>query len=514
MSGAVIYTRVSTEEQTRNLSLETQERTCREYCRHQGLEVLAVFEERGESAKTLDRTELKRLLDYCRTHKKQVGFVIVFDLKRFARNQNDHHALRAILTKLGVTLRSATEQISDDSTGRFIEGVLAATSQFDNEVRAERTVAGMNQALRRGRWPFKAPIGYKNTRAGDGHPIIVPDPLVAPLVREAFELAASRVRTHKEIALLLWEKGLRNTKGKPLTAQAFSHLLRNEIYSGAIRTKGKLSACLKGDFEPIVSEELFRRATLTLRGGKPESTPKRADDPDFPLRRFVRCGRCGKPLTGSWSKGRSKRYPNYHCKGSCKGAHIRKEVLERLFVDYLQRFQPKPEFLAAFNLVVCDVWKHRQSLTLDTASRTQEKLAQLKDKQKRLFECFVYDSAIDQATYDLERDHLAQEMALAEMELNDSKLEDLDLENLLALAEDLLGNLARLWPELPYDQKQKLQRALFPSGVPFLAGEFGTAEKCVLLKLIEDSQQPSSYLVDLSGVEPLTSSMRMTRSAN
>ena len=40
MVGAVIYVRVSTKEQTENLSLPTQLRACEEYCRRQGYEVL------------------------------------------------------------------------------------------------------------------------------------------------------------------------------------------------------------------------------------------------------------------------------------------------------------------------------------------------------------------------------------------------------------------------------------------------------------------------------------------
>jgi DNA invertase Pin-like site-specific DNA recombinase len=40
-------------------------------------------------------------------------------------------------------LRSATEPIDDTSTGKLMEGVLAAFAQFDNDVRSDRTRAGM-----------------------------------------------------------------------------------------------------------------------------------------------------------------------------------------------------------------------------------------------------------------------------------------------------------------------------------------------------------------------------------
>src|SRR5215211_6447832 len=162
MVGAVIYVRVSTKEQTENLSLPTQLKACEEYCQRQAFHVLARFREEGESAKTADRTELQKLLQFCRKNKGTVQFVVVFNLTRFAREKYDHFALRAHLKSLGISLRSATEPIDDTSTGQLMEGVLAAFAQFDNDVRSDRTRAGMRAALELGRWVFLAPIGYLN----------------------------------------------------------------------------------------------------------------------------------------------------------------------------------------------------------------------------------------------------------------------------------------------------------------------------------------------------------------
>jgi hypothetical protein len=72
MVGAVIYVRVSTKEQTENLSLPTQLRACEEYCRRQGYEILERFHEEGESAKSTDRSQLQNLLTYCRLNKGRV----------------------------------------------------------------------------------------------------------------------------------------------------------------------------------------------------------------------------------------------------------------------------------------------------------------------------------------------------------------------------------------------------------------------------------------------------------
>ena len=88
--------------------------------------------------------------------------MVVYNLTRVARERYDHFALRAHLKSLGISLRSATEPIDDTSTGKLMEGVLAAFAQFDNDVRSERTRAGMRAALELGRWTFRAPLGYLN----------------------------------------------------------------------------------------------------------------------------------------------------------------------------------------------------------------------------------------------------------------------------------------------------------------------------------------------------------------
>ena len=60
---AIIYCRVSTKEQAeKGYSLEGQEKDCRQFALNQGLNGVKVFVERGESAKTQDRTQLKNLI--------------------------------------------------------------------------------------------------------------------------------------------------------------------------------------------------------------------------------------------------------------------------------------------------------------------------------------------------------------------------------------------------------------------------------------------------------------------
>ena len=170
---------------------------------------------------------------YCRLNKGRVHFVVVFNLTRFARDKYDHFALRSHLQSLGISLRSATEPIDDTSTGKLMEGVLAAFAQFDNDCRSDRTRAGMKAALELGRWVFLAPIGYLNAPRAMGKSLM-PDPERAPLVRRAFEEYATGRFTKEQLLKQARAWGLTNRRGRPLTSQAIGMLVRNRLSAGIV----------------------------------------------------------------------------------------------------------------------------------------------------------------------------------------------------------------------------------------------------------------------------------------
>ena len=368
---AVIYTRVSTKGQTENLSLPTQLKTCEEYCERQGLEVIASFREEGESAKTADRTQLQKLLTFCRANKGRVQFVVVYNLTRFAREKYDHFALRAHLKSLGISLRSATEPIDDTSTGKLMEGVLAAFAQFDNDVRSERTRGGMRAALELGRWPFLAPLGYLNARGAAGKNLM-PDPERAPLIRRAFQDFATGRFTKDEVLQNVNTLGLTTRRGKAVPSQTFDAILRNPVYISQIQVAA-FGISKRGEFEPLITEKIFFRVQGILDGRYELTAPRGRNDPDFPLRGYVRCTACGKTLTASWSKGRSDYYAYYHCRNGCRAVNVAKTKLEDLFVQELARLQPTAGFMRLVKDRVLTAWRElkRGRAATDRRDRTQ-----------------------------------------------------------------------------------------------------------------------------------------------
>jgi len=505
MPGAVIYIRVSTKEQTENLSLSTQLRACEEYCSREGLDVLDRFKEEGESAKTADRTELQRLLTYCRTNKGRIHFVVVFNLTRFARDKYDHFALRSLLKSLGISLRSATEPIDDTSTGKLMEGVLASFAQFDNDVRSERTRAGMRAALEIGRWTFLAPLGYINAPRALGKSLMV-DPERGPIVRQVFDEYATGRFTKQQVLQHATEAGLRNRHGRPLSSQAIGMLLRNRLYAGVIDVAEYGVRGKRGDFDPLVSEATFYRVQSVLSGRTASTAPQVRSHPDFPLRRFVRCESCGRGLTGSWSKGRSGYYAYYHCRPGCRAVNVTKAKLEGLFADELARLQPTPGYMRLLNESILQIWKARKASVKAELTNAERAAKAIQDKLNRLDEAFLFERSIDIDTYDRHAERLREELTLARIDRHSGYLDELDVEAILAFAERVLPRAADLWIQASLDQRQRFQQLFFPEGIAF--GGNGFVRTAVTTRAFSYLQPPTSEnegLVDLTGIEPVTS---------
>jgi site-specific DNA recombinase len=500
---AVIYCRVSTKEQVQNLSLPTQRKVCLEYCQRQGIEADKVFVDEGESAKTALRAEFQKMLQYCRENKGRITFVIVYSLNRFSRNTHQHLVISALLASLGITLRSATEPIDNSSTGKLMETILSGFAQFDNDVKAERTKAGMKAAMERGRWPYGAPLGYLNSGGPKGQSNIIPDRERAPLIKKAFELYATGLYTRPQVLKMVHALGLRTRKGKMVTLQTFEGILRNSLYTGEMHAKF-LDKPERGSYEPIIEKLLFDQVQEIISGKKNTVTPYQRNHPDFPLRQFIKCGECARPLTASWSKGRTQKYPYYRCpNANCKAVNTRKQEVEGKFITLLERLTPKAPYLELFKAIVLDRWKEIQAEAVLASRKLEHSLQELKARRDKLIEAFIYKQLIDKTVYDHQMDKLREEIALGEVEAHNAKLEAFDIEGAVNFAQYLILNAPRLWVEMSLEQKQRFQKVLFPKGLSFSEGKFGTAETCIFFNMIQESAAPNSEVVSSTGFEPV-----------
>src|SRR6266702_3877683 len=188
---AVLYLRVSTSKQADKdndpdgYSLPAQEDACRRKAEALGAEVVAVFVDRGESAKTADRREFQRMLAFVKKS-GDIDYVILDKVDRFARNRRDDANLMFELRTAGAQLVSVKENIDETPAGQLLHAIMAGSAEFYSKNLATEALKGMTQKAKVGGTPGRAPIGYLNTRRRiDGREVrtVVVDPERASLVQ-------------------------------------------------------------------------------------------------------------------------------------------------------------------------------------------------------------------------------------------------------------------------------------------------------------------------------------------
>jgi site-specific DNA recombinase len=477
----IIYCRVSSAEQVDGTSLDTQQAACRAYCEQRNINVESVFIERGESAKTTDRTEFLSAIDTCKQAKGQISYFIVWKLDRFARQTTDHFKVKAMLSQYGVTLQSVTETIGNDPQGSLMETILAGFAQFDNDIRAQRSRNGMLEKIRNGVWVWGAPYGYCRTEKGGN---LVIDPEAAAFIRLVFESYASKSHTYDTVAELLQRRGFFSRKGKTPYRQLIAKIVRNPLYCGIIRMWGEEH---KGAFEPIVSPELFDKCQERFKD-KVRQGPRKAKNPDFPLRRFVVCAECQQPFTGSASTGRhGKKYPYYHHqRQSCvKASFIPRDKLEAKFVDYLADITPTPKFEESFKAIVTDLYGNRYKTTQDSRQRHDRELQKLRTARQRIFDAHTNGIYSDEEFLRQKRE-IDSRMAKQQALRPDDDMPVVDVTAALDFAFGMIRNSTDRWPTLSLDDRERFQKLIFDGQITFDGEKFGTAKLSPIYALYRD----------------------------
>lgn len=383
---AVLYLRVSTEEQTENYSLGTQEDICTREATKRGLTVVEQFKEEGKSAKNMiGRPELIHMLEYCRKNKKRISAVLVYRLDRISRQTSDYLAIRKKLSECDISLISATEPTGNSPTEKLVETMLAGFAQLDNDVRSERTRNGMRARFLAGLNTSHTPLGYLCLQGYS-----TKDPKTFDLMKKAWDLMATGSKTLREMADIMNAWGIRERycgEEKLLKSQTVSRLFKNKFYIG-ILTSEKYPEEIKGQHIPMISAKQYYRVQAILSGRNTNiAVPlakRNLDNDDFPLRRFVICSKCGTVLTGAWSK--QHRYAYYFCRSRCGMPSIPVDVVDNAVIALLQKVTPTNQCLNLFISVVRKLYMNRVSILQKRRLEADHDLSKLLAVRQALIE--------------------------------------------------------------------------------------------------------------------------------
>jgi site-specific DNA recombinase len=465
---AVLYVRISSEEQLRKsaTNIDTQIKKCVDACAHFGIEPVKTFTDKGESAykqAASERPALQAMLAYLRENRKKITHVVTTDLSRLARRIEDQATLLAGFRKAGLTYVSVDEPHASDSSaaGQLATGMLGLVNQFHSASLSERVTYRMRSGAQSGRHLHLAMLGYLNGTMTNGVKNIVPDPERAELVRKAFSLVADG-HVIAEVLRMVTALGLRSRNGLKLTKQTFSQMLHNRTYCGWVKQKEIVA---RGAFEPLISEELFDRAQQNMNGrSKRQKHVKHHED--WPLRRFVLCGSCGKPLTSGWVKNsKAQPYGFYFCaQKGCRAVSARKEDIEQDWLNLLAMMQPTMEGVNQVAEAAAASWQHRRVRAEEEQRQLNTRLIEQHALNKQTIEARVKGKISDE-DFATMKAAIAAEVAAIEQGLKRLEDERTGMQELIKNTEVRLSNLAKWWQEANLQDRVELQFSLWPDGL-------------------------------------------------
>lgn len=142
---AVVYARTASVRQAaEGASIELQKQACIAYCNGAGYEVESVYGETSTAKDMSKRKELNKLLEYCRKNKGKVDYLVIYKFDRLSRKLADHLWLRKKLTAMGITVKSTSELLDDNSVERKLqENIASAFAEYDKDVRSKRIHQGI-----------------------------------------------------------------------------------------------------------------------------------------------------------------------------------------------------------------------------------------------------------------------------------------------------------------------------------------------------------------------------------
>lgn len=347
MQNAVIYARFSSHGQNEQ-SIEGQVDDCQAYCESMNFNVVGIYKDKALSGRYDEkRSDFQRMI--ADSKKGLFQYIIVWKLDRFARNRYDSAIYKKDLSKRGIRVLSAKQQISPTNEGIFYEAILEANDEYYSLNLSTNVKRGQKQSAEKGLFlGGHCPFGYKINKQPVGNHYesrVEIDENTAPIVRFIFEEYANGT-SKKEIVNQLNAKGYKNYNGKPFHINNFQHTLSNPKYTGKYYFGEDKIEC-DNAYPALISQELFDKVQVRLKANK-RAPAKNKAVVDYLLTGKAYCGHCGTPMVGTSGKGKAgNKFYYYNCskkykQHTCNKASEKKGFLEWYVTEQTMQYVLQP----------------------------------------------------------------------------------------------------------------------------------------------------------------------------
>lgn len=463
----------------------------------------------------MDRPAMASLLAYLDKDPATNYIVIFDDLKRLARDTVFYLKLRREFDARGAKVECLNFTFEETPEGQFIETILASHGELERKQNQRQVIQKMKARLEKGYWPFVAPVGYRMAKDPIHGMVLKRFEPEASIVKEALEgFASGRFESQTDVQKFLHSKKFRGLK--EFSIDAVKKLLIRSVFAGYVEYEKWGVSRRVGHHEPIILSDTFEQIQGKLNG-KIKIYSRKDTNKDFPLRGFVLCSECMKPLTASWSTGRNGKHPYYHCKTKgcvMKAKSIKRMSIENEFSDILCAIKPQERTMRLTREILMDVWNKRVADVDNIRKSHENSLDDVRAKIRTFLDRIgKTENEAMIKTYEKEIEKLTNEEKILENQGKVMEGRSVDFGTALDRTFNFLKNPYLYWGKDDLASKHLVLKLVFGDRLAYKRGEgFGTANLALPLRVFELSQLDNSSVVDHSGIEPLTSPMPWARS--
>lgn len=461
---AVVYARVSTEDEKQLNSFEAQEAYYKDFCDEHGYEYKHTYKEQ-KSGVNADRAEFQQMLNdagikveqgdgeknfnYTLLKRKpKFNLIIVKDVARFARNVGDVTRVTNLLRVKEVYVLFETQGIctkkDDYEMVLTMYGMLA---EAESRANSKRQKFAMKYRIKNKIYTGNAlPYGYERD---DSNEIVINEDK-AGIVRYIFE--RSKDVGNRMVARELNEKGWKTETGIEWGASQVYQILEKKAYYGnpeinkystpqlnsiTKRLKKEDEVEVEGALPAIISKELYDEVRQAIQdrtstSGHGQRQPKTEDV----FQHKVKCGCCGGMYTRKRTmrknaKGITKEYYSYYClnrnkKSNCNNKRtVADTILKKLVCSETPVIHVKLDFGDTYSKIVDAVeqMKKRHSSSISTLK------AQCDELDRKMEEL---DERYDNEEVEAMRNRLAKRVEALTIQKQEvvKKINNLTFENL------------------------------------------------------------------------------------
>ena len=472
---AAIYARVSTEEQAKGYSLNTQVEACLSYVADRNYRATEVYKE-DYSGATLDRPELDKLRDAISGG--LIDVVIVYDIDRLARKSAYQVLIEEEFSRYQVLVEYVIGQYEDLDEGRLQKQIRASIAEYEKAKILERGKRGKRGKARSGYVIVGArpPYGYQ-VRSEPHKAWLEIDEDEAKIVRLVYQWYLDGDGQNGTLSMLgiaarLTEMGI-PTRGDKYahvakkrgrcvwTAGMIRNILSNETYTG-IWHYGKTRMVSDGKehyrkpkpkcgfgkqvsrpkeewievpVPAIINSTDLQRTKAIMENNKEQS--RRQVRHQYLMGRRLKCSKCGYSYVGKSRKGK---HLYYYCKGReqkpvslCDMPIFRCDLIDNTIWEWVRCMLEAPEAFAEGLRGMQEETRRKNRALYDRLELIESQLSETEKQRDRLLDLYLSGdfqkeilqerkSRLDTLISDLRKEHTQLSTYLQELTYTDADI--------------------------------------------------------------------------------------------